>query len=279
MPIDVDMNIRSRPEQNAFEISTRVRVDVAGVCSIYTTELENCHLDGGQLRRLAHADAQRIAEGIEDVLFRRLTEHLGTQARPPIEPHFTGSPADLFAVHAVNWANMNTYYGIDPAREIPAPYQVTEKVSDLPEKMNNFSGRGNITARRLITDGDAVLEGIEMNHCIGNANFRARLSSCNYIAYHISMPDGQKPRSGFTVGFFRAGNSYRFDQVKGKSNSTDYTQSDDLRFFIDYMEQQLRGVLQNNITAENMLREKRQRDEKKRVELNALRGLMYHPGI
>lgn len=88
----------------------------------------------------------------------------------------------------------------------------------------------------LIDTTNAVLkEGVDMSHCMGRA-YMSRIYLGNYLAYHITAPEGsQFPKSGFTLGFIKADNTWVYDQLKGKKNSTHYCSDRILLSFVDYI--------------------------------------------
>lgn len=70
-------------------------------------------------------------------------------------------------------------------------------------------------ATLIETEEQIRKEGESMQHCF--ASYHNRIAKEEYLAYHISAPEGL-PKSGFTLGFRIEKGKFRFDQVKGKKN-------------------------------------------------------------
>jgi hypothetical protein len=94
-------------------------------------------------------------------------------------------------------------------------------------------------ATLLETEEQITAEGENMQHCFARS-YRGRVAKKEYIAYHITAPEGKGlPKSGFTMGFtvdISGDKRFIFDQVKGKKNDTHHCQNIELLKMIEHID-------------------------------------------
>lgn len=225
--LDVQVRMDYRPENDVVCVETSVRADLRHSVMIDPRDLENPRILEETARRITpefvrQFEAVVMSGMMEAVVRSRMMEVVLMMMRE----RYDRSPASEWARHA---ADMVTgFFGSSEAAKIDGPIAW---LADFPHKTFKRDGW---TAHVLDTADLIRAEGETMSHCLGKS-YIVRISVGEYIAYHITAPEGQGyPKSGFTLGFHRhPDGSFSFDQLKGKKNSTHYNTDAKLLAVVD----------------------------------------------
>lgn len=204
---DVQVHMDYVPENDAVRVETSVRAYLRHSVMLDPRELENPRF----VEYIARRIADQFARQLEAEVMSRMMEVQLTMMRE----RYGRSPASEWVRHAADM--MTGFFGSSEAAKIDGPIAW---LADFPHKTFEHDGW---TAHALDTADMIRAEGENMSHCLGKS-YITRINKAEYIAYHITAPEGQGyPKSGFTLGFHRRPDgSFSFDQLKGKKNSTHY---------------------------------------------------------
>lgn len=214
---DVQCRMEYLPERHAVRVETSVRTDLRNSAMLDPRDLENPRY----METIARQAADQFASQFEAEVMHQMME---AQTRMRAE-RYGRSPALEHLRHVEDlWRG---FAGTNEAAKIDGPITW---LAEFPHKTFEHEGW---TAHALDTADMIRAEGETMSHCLGKS-YITRINKAEYIAYHITAPEGQGyPKSGFTLGFHKCDHGFEYDQLKGKKNSTHYNTDAKLLAIVD----------------------------------------------
>lgn len=203
-----------------------VHSDIARAFNIRTiVDERGRYRDPDWIRRVAREHAYRYAEIIEQQMLEQLSRATDAQRRE----NYHRSVATDYMSHVRDlWRG-------DTGKDVELSDKPIEALASIEHRLIEMDGW---KAALIQTTNEVLKEGETMSHCMGQA-YMSRIYLGNYLAFHITAPEGAKfPKSGFTLGFNKddkANTKWKFDQIKGKKNSTHYCSDPSLLAFLDHV--------------------------------------------
>lgn len=226
--------------EHSFERDATVAsVRIGAFCVSHTLPREAAHepveFRPRQLQHAARELTRRMAEALENDIYRQLMEHDQRQRAERLGYYGRG-PAMAWR-DEINHGIDLTAGAVNFARALMGGEEVAKNddpithIKDLP-KVIEFEG---YKAELIDTTNKVFAEGTNMIHCMGWAYAR-RMSEGRYAAYHISADKPKLPASGLTLGFHKNETGFIFDQLKGKKNDTHYCYSAEILAFVHHVD-------------------------------------------
>lgn len=215
--LDVVVRIENEPMSRGVLVRTSVRTDLHHQAMIDPDQINTDDV--------LFEMARNISREFVSMFEAEVTRQLMTARSRMREDRYRRNDAYDYARHAADM--MTGFFGSSEAAKIDGPITW---LADFPHKTFEHDGW---TAHALDTADMIRAEGENMSHCLGKS-YITRINKAEYIAYHITAPEGQGyPKSGFTLGFHKRDHGFEYDQLKGKKNSTHYNTDAKLLAIVD----------------------------------------------
>lgn len=226
---DVQCRMEYSLERHDVRVETSVRADLRHTVMLDPRDLENPRYMEDIVRRTTDQFTRQFeAEVMQRMMEARTRMRAERYGRSPAREYLRHTQ-DLF----------RAIFEMSEAAEIEG---AISWLADFPHKTFEHEGW---TAHALDTADKIRAEGETMSHCLGKS-YIARINKAEYIAYHITAPEGQGyPKSGFTLGFHKRDHGFEYDQLKGKKNSTHYNEDAKLLAIVDKIRVALCGDTKN----------------------------------